>query len=77
MGVEHVDVWVCACDTQRSLSDASLAWLQIKNTCTVFPRGARQTVADWQQRERGGWTTDGKLKTCKDSEMLVKSRDDK
>lgn len=61
----HVDVWVyvfgitwmrvrvCVCVTQRWLSDASLPWLQIKNTCTVFPQGARQTAADWQQERDG------------------------
>lgn len=40
----------CWCDTQRSLSDASLPWLHIRNTCTVSPQGARQTAADWQQQ---------------------------
>ena len=43
-------VWACGYDTQLSLSDASLPWLQIKNTCTVPPQGAGQTAADWQRR---------------------------
>lgn len=53
-----VCVWICACwcDTQLSLFDTSSPWLQIKNTCTVSPEGARRRAADWQhwkQRQRG------------------------
>ena len=77
-----VFVCVCArqCDTQLSLSDASLPWLQIKNTCTVSPQGARKTASDWQQQRdgekresgEGDKRTDAKVKTRKDNVMLVK-----
>lgn len=58
-------VCVCAGITHQSLSDASLPWLKIKNTCTVSPQGPRQTAVDWQQqthKERKKGTTKWELK---------------
>lgn len=70
---ESVRVSGC-CDTRLSMSDASSPWLQIKNTCTVAPRGAGWR-ADWQ-RERKTEGEKKKVKTGGDSAMHVKWRED-